>query len=90
MSLNVAKTNSLVVGSRKRLTDISVDKVAKPFFEVGEENVSIVENIKYLGVMVDNHLGWDEQISEVTKNVSRGLGMLRSQKSVCPLVLYKK
>ena len=40
---------SLVVGSRKRLKDISDDRVAKPSFVVGEENVSIVENIKYLG-----------------------------------------
>ena len=46
LSLNVAKTNSLVVGSRRRLNGISVDKVAKPTFEVGEENVSTVENMK--------------------------------------------
>ena len=32
LSLNVAKTHSLVVGSRKRLKDISDDRVAKPFF----------------------------------------------------------
>ena len=56
LSLNVAKTNSLVVGSRKRLKDISDDRVAKPSFVVGEENVSMVENIKYPGVIVDKHL----------------------------------
>ena len=67
MSLDVAKTNSLVVGSRKRLKDISDDRVAKPSFVVGEENVSMVENIKYLGVIVDKNLSWDEQISAVTK-----------------------
>ena len=64
-------------GSRKRLKDISDDRVAKPSFIVGEENVSMEENIRYLGVIVDKHLSWDEQISAVTKNVSRGLGMLR-------------
>ena len=66
LSLNVAKTCSLVVGSRKRLKDIN-DKVAKPSFAVGEENVSIIENIKHLGVIVDKHLIWDEQIS-IVKN----------------------
>ena len=30
LSLNVAKTHSLVTGSRKRLKDISDDRVAKP------------------------------------------------------------
>ena len=60
LSLNVAKTHSLVVGSRKRLKNISNDKVAKPSFVVGEENVCIVESMKYLGVIVDKHLSWDQ------------------------------
>ena len=90
LSLNVAKTHSLVVGSRKRLKDISDDRVAKPSFVVGEENVSIVENIKYLGVIVDKHLSWDEQISAVTKKVSRGLGMLRFSKKYLPIATVQK
>ena len=77
LSLNVSKTHSLVIGSRKRLKDVSDDRVAKPSFWVGEENVSTVENTKYLGVIVDKFLSWDEQISAVMKKVSRGLGMLR-------------
>ena len=36
-------------------------------------NVSIVENAKYLGVIVDKFLSWDKQISAVMKKVSRGL-----------------
>ena len=90
LSLNVAKTNSLVVGSRKRLKDISDDRAAKPYFVVGEENVSVVENIKYLGVIVDKYLSWDEQISAVTKKVSRGLGMLRFSKKYLPIVTVQK
>ena len=90
MSLNFAKTHSLVVGSRKRLNDISKDRVAKPSFVVGEENVCIVENIKYLGVIVDKHLSWDEQISAVMKKVSRRLGMLRFSKKYLPIVTVQK
>ena len=90
MSLNVAKTHRLVVGSRKRLKDITDDRVAKPSFVVGEENVSVVENIKYLGVIVDKHLSWDEQMSAVTKKVSRGLGMLRFSKKYLPVVAVQK
>ena len=90
LSLNVAKTHSLVVGSRKRLKDINDDRVAKPSFVVGEANVSIVENIKYLGLIVDKHLSWDEQISAVTKKVSRGLGMLRFSKKYLPIVTVQK
>ena len=53
------------------MKDISDDRVAKPSFVVGEENVSMVENMKYLGVIVDKRLSCDEQISAVTKKVSR-------------------
>ena len=78
LSLNVAKTNSLVVGSRKRLNDVSVDKVAKPSFEVGEENVSTLDN--------KNYLSWEEYILALTKKVSRGLGMLHSTKKYLHIV----
>ena len=69
--LNVAKAHSVVIGSRKRLKDVSDDRVSRPSFVVGEENASIVENTKYLGVIVDKYFSWDEQISAVTKKVSR-------------------
>ena len=53
LSLNVAKTLCLVISSRKRLKDISDGTVAQPALVVSDENISIVENIKYFGVMVD-------------------------------------
>ena len=39
----------LVIGSRNQLKDKCNDKVAKPSLLVGEKNVSVVENIQYLG-----------------------------------------
>ena len=81
--LNVAKTHSLVVGSRKPLKDVSDDRVAKPSFLVGKENASMAENIMYLGVLVDKHLSWDE-LSAVTK-MDRGCYVF--PKSICPLLL---
>ena len=47
---------------------------------VSDEIISIVENIKYLGVIADKNLGWDEQGSAVTSNISRGVGMPRFSK----------
>ena len=84
----LTKTHGLVIGSRKRLKDISDDKEANLSLVVGEENVSIVENIKY--VIVDKCLSWDEQISAVTKKVLRGLGMLRFYKKFLPIVTIQK
>ena len=90
MSLNVAKTHSLVIGSRKRLKDISDDRVAKASFIVGEENVSILENTKYLEVIVDKFLSWDKQTSAVMKKFSRGLGVLRFSRQYLPIVTVQK
>ena len=39
----------LVIGSRKQLKDKINDKVAKHSLLLGEKNVSVVENIQYLG-----------------------------------------
>ena len=75
--------------SRKRLKDRSDGKIAQPAFVVSDENISIVENIKYLGVIVDKHLSWDEQLSAVTKKVSRRLGMLRFSKKYLPIAIVQ-
>ena len=67
LSLNVTKTQSLVIGGRKRLNDMEKVEGVKPLFNVGEETVSIIKQAKYLGVMVDQHLNWKEQISTIKK-----------------------
>ena len=53
MFISVFKTQCLVISNRKRLKDISDGRVAQPAFVVSDENISIVENSKYLGVMAD-------------------------------------
>ena len=94
LSLNVTKTLSLVIGGSKRLNDIEKVRGVKPLFNVGDETVSIVKQAKYLGVMVDQHLNWKEQISTIKKKVSRGIGMLKYSKKYLPLLtiqcMYKR
>ena len=86
LSLNVTKTQSLVIGGRKRLNDMEKVEGVKPLFNVGEETVSIIKQAKYLGVMVDQHLNWKEHISTIKKKVSRGIGMLKYSKKYLPLL----
>ena len=70
----MTKTQSLVIGGRKCLNDIEKVGGVKPLFYIGEETVSIIKQVKYLGVMVDQHLNWKEQISTIKKRFSRGMG----------------
>ena len=34
------------------------------------------DHVKYLGVLMDEHLNWKKQIANVTKKISRGIGIL--------------
>ena len=86
LSLNVTKTQSLVIGGRKLLNDIEKVGGVKPLFNAREETVSIIKQAQYLGVMVDQHLNWKEQISTIKKKVSRGRGMLKYSKKNLPLL----
>ena len=86
LSLNVTKTQGLVIGGRKRLNGIQKVRGVKPLVNVGEETVSITKQAKYLGVMVDQHLNWKELISTIKKKVSRGIGTLKYSKKYLPLL----
>ena len=49
LSLNVMKTQAMVVGSRPNLKKISDKKIESPSFAIGDSQVEIVEKTKYLG-----------------------------------------
>ena len=34
------------------------------------------DNVKYLGVLIDQHLRWNYHISNISKKISRGVGIL--------------
>ena len=39
------------------------------------------DHIKYLGILMDEHLKWKEQITSVSKKISRGIGILSKLKN---------
>ena len=94
LSLNVAKTQSILIGSRYKIRAVEQPDNQKPFLHIGDEAISIITSTKYLGVQVDQFLNWDEHLVTIIKKVSRGLGMLRYAKRYLPLVtvqaMYKR
>ena len=85
LSLNVAKTNSIVIGSRKKVKDIQRTSAIKPSLVIRDEEISMIEHTKYLGVHVDQYLSWDAHNAEMIKKISRALGMIRHAKQYLPL-----
>ena len=84
LSLNVMKTQAMVVGSRPNLKKISDKKIESPSFAIGDSQVEIVEKTKYLGVQLDQHLVWDEHTTFLRAKVSRALGFLKYAKKLLP------
>ena len=58
LSLNVLKTQAMVIGSRPNLKKISINLVEPPSFSIGRSEVEMVDKIKYLGIQIDKYLAW--------------------------------
>ncbi|RUA05525.1 MAG: hypothetical protein DSY43_04445 [Gammaproteobacteria bacterium] len=78
LSLNVAKTEFMVVGSRQKLqteNDSSID------IHINGEQINEVESTKSLGVFIDKNLSWKRHIDEISKKISAGIGALKRARS---------
>ena len=78
--LNVSKTEYMIIGSRHNLGKIDKDPVIK----IGSETVNRVHTSKSLGVIIDDKLKWEDQIDSISKNVSRGIGVIKLIKPDVP------
>ena len=80
LSLNVTKTQAMVVGSRPNLKKIADSKIETPSFAIDGAETDIVKNLKYLGVQLDDNLAWDQQTKLLCSKISRALGFLKYAK----------
>ena len=65
LSLNVVKTQSLIIGSRPNIQMIEKQTEAKPSFDIGDQKVNMITDTKYLGVQIDDKIQWDRHIEHV-------------------------
>ena len=56
-----------------------------PSIHIGDDEVSPITSVKYLGVQVDQYLNWEENLLTITKSFSLGIRMLRLAKCYLPL-----
>ena len=84
LSLNVLKTQALVVGSKPKIKKIADKIVDPPQFLIGDSQVENVDQTKYLGVIIDKNLNWDEHINSLRTKVSRGIGFLKYSRKFLP------
>ena len=70
LSINVAKTHSLIISSRQKLKNIQQATAVKPYLVKDKEKISLIKDTKYLGVYVDQHMSWVVQIANMNKKIS--------------------
>lgn len=81
LSLNVVKTQAMIIGSKPKIKKLKNNLSTLPSFKVGGEEINLVNETKYLGVMIDNCLTWESHISAVQKKISRAIGLLKYAKN---------
>ena len=77
LSLNIAKTEYILLGSRSRLNKISDLNVN---IEINGKELKRVKSCKHLGMIIDENLTWQDHVLKIQKKTSSGLYMLRKVK----------
>ena len=74
LALNVSKTNFVIFRSYQKIPNHKVNLV------MNNKSLEQKDHVKYLGVLLDQHLNWKKQIKNVSLKVSRGLGIIAKLK----------
>ena len=72
LSLNVAKTELMIIGSRQRLSVQNEDVEIR----IDDQIIKKVGHTKSLGVTIDAQLTWCKHVEEISKKVSSAIGAL--------------
>ena len=70
LSLNVKKTELVTFRARK----LKIDHSFK--FKLDGKRLVQTHSVKYLGVLIDEHLLWNKQIAQIKMRLNRAIGML--------------
>ena len=67
----------MIIGSKPKMKKLKNNLSALPSFRVGGEEINLINETKYLGVVIDNCLTWESHISTLQKKISRAIGLLK-------------
>ena len=81
LSLNVAKTEQMIIGSRQRLNAQceEIDHVS-----IDDKTIMRVDHTKSLGLTIDAHLSWSKHVDEICKKASSAIRALKRVRTFIP------
>ena len=74
LALNVGKTNFVIFRAYQKIPDHNVTLL------INKKAIIQKDHVKYLGVLLDQHLSWKHQINNVALKISRGIGIIAKLK----------
>ena len=80
LSLNVLKTDFIIVGPRSKMRDLEETLCIM----IQNESIYRAPFVKSLGFFIDENLDWGDHVSHVLKKVSSGLSILKMSKNYFP------
>ena len=84
LSLNVAKTTSMLIGTRHTINDKVTTEPLRANFVISGEPIEQKPFIKYLGVYIDNKLKWKDHIKAIASKVTQAITIIRYTKKFIP------
>ena len=76
LSLNIAKTEYVLIGTRHKISNIDTHQGVK----INNQLIKKVKNTKALGVELDENLSWEKHINHISSKISSGIGAIRKMR----------
>ena len=70
LSLNIDKTNFVIFHPRQKKIVNTIN------LKINNKPMKQKDSIKYFGIIVDSSLNWKEHIKQLSKKISRGIGLI--------------
>src|SRR5688572_31474257 len=81
LSLNLAKTNFILFCSKRKI-ELNLD--CNMTINIDNQNITRVSSSKFLGVHIDEQLTWNEHITNISKKLSKNIGIICRVRHLLP------
>ena len=78
ISLNTKKTEIILFRSKNKIVNKHLN------FRLSGTRINLSKTVKYLGLILDEHLSWDQHLKTLCTKVSRAIGMLAKIRHYVP------
>ena len=79
-----------IIGSGPNIRKIESQPDAPPSFSIGDQDIEMITNTRYLGVQIDSNLNWDKHVVTIKTKANRALGLIKYSKKYLPSDVLNK